>query len=108
MISRIVDCNIRNDKLHDFTATLDNKFLPRLKSQPGFVDVIESLDPQSGHFLCMTLWRSQDDVDRYDKGLFQEVAKHLTPLLTEPPKVETMNVENSSIHRIEHGRAQAA
>ena len=45
---------------------------------------------------------------RYDSGLFQEVATGLTPYLSGEPRVETMQVENSTVHRIAAGRSAAA
>jgi len=108
MISRIVDCNVRTDKLNDFRRTLSEKFIPRIKSQPGFVDIIESIDPKSGRFVCNTFWKSSDDVKRYDSGLFQEVASSLTPFLNGEPTVSTLQVENSTPHKISSGRAAAA
>jgi heme-degrading monooxygenase HmoA len=108
MISRIVDCTVRNGKLNEFTNKLTNSYVPRIKSQPGFVDIVESVDPETGHFVCMTLWKTPQDVERYDNSLFQEVAQGLSPLMIEPPQVSTLMVETSSIHRIQRGSAQAA
>jgi quinol monooxygenase YgiN len=107
MISRIVDCNVKPDKLDQFKQTLNGTYLSRIKSQPGFVDVVESVDPDSGHFVCMTLWKGKNDVEKYDSGLFQEVASALGPLMTGPPKVHTLEVENSTPHKIAAGKAAA-
>jgi quinol monooxygenase YgiN len=100
MFSRIVDCNIQNGKLSEFKNTLNSRFIPRVKAQPGFVDLVESVDPATGHFVCMTLWKTQQDLDRYNSSLFQEIAQTLGPLMNEPPKVHSMQVENSTAHKI--------
>lgn len=47
------------------------------------------------------------DVERYDNGLFQEVAAAITPLLQGPPTVQTLPVENSSAHSVRAGKAAA-
>jgi hypothetical protein len=108
MISRIVDCQVCPEKLAEFRKALNDTFGPRIKSQTGFVDIIESLDPSTGHFVCNTFWKSRDDVKRYDSGLFQEVATGLTPYLNGAPHVDTMEVETSTVHRIAAGRSAAA
>jgi quinol monooxygenase YgiN len=108
MISRIVDCQVRPEKLNEFRKALHEKFVPRIKSQTGFVDIIESIDVQSGRFVCNTFWKSRDDVNRYDNSLFQEVASSLTPYLSSEPRVETLEVETSTVHRISAGRSAAA
>jgi heme-degrading monooxygenase HmoA len=91
--------------MHEFRSSLNEHFLPRIQSQPGFVDNIESLDPTTGEFCCTTLWNSRSDVEHYDSGLFQEVAAKLAPLMIEGPTIKTLPVENSSTHRVAAGKA---
>ena len=107
MFSRILNCKINPSKVTEFRTALNGSFLPRIQSQPGFIDNIESLDTTSGEFCCVTLWKSASDVERYDNGLFQEVAQALTPLLEDTPTVQTLPVENSSVHNIRAGQAAA-
>ncbi len=107
MFSRIVSCTINPAKVNEFRTALNNEFLPRIQSQRGFVDNIESLDPATGQFSCVTLWETAADVEKYDKGLFQEVAAGLIPLLQGNPTVQTLPVENSSAHHVRAGAAAA-
>jgi quinol monooxygenase YgiN len=107
MVSRIVSCTIKPAKVNEFRTALNNQFLPRIQSQPGFVENIESLDPATGQFTCVTLWKTPADVENYHKGLFQEVAAALTPLTQAGPTVQTLPVENSSAHKVKAGRAAA-
>jgi hypothetical protein len=107
MFSRIVNCTIDPSRVNEFRSALNNQFLPRIQAQPGFVDNIESLDATTGEFSCVTLWKTASDVERYDSGLFQEVATALTPLLKSEPRVQTLPVENSSAHQVRAGKAAA-
>jgi heme-degrading monooxygenase HmoA len=107
VFSRIISCTIDPAKVKEFKAALNDRFLPRIQSQPGFQENIESLDPTTGQFSCITLWKTQADVERYDKGLFQEISSNLTPLLKGSPTVQTLPVENSSVHHIKAGTAAA-
>ncbi len=106
MYSRMITCTIHPDKLDEFRSGLSQQ-LPRIQSQPGFIDNIESLDPKTGRFSCMTLWESASAVEKYDSGLFQEIASQLAPMMSDGPTVETLPVENSSAHNIQAGRAAA-
>jgi quinol monooxygenase YgiN len=108
MISRIVDCNVKPEQLDRFKQTLNSNFISRIKSQPGFVDILEAVDPNTGHFVCTTLWKTTSDVEKYSNGLFQEIAGALGPLMTDAPKVSTLEVENSTAHHIQAGKAAAA
>jgi heme-degrading monooxygenase HmoA len=105
MYSRIVTCKIDTSQINEFRTKLNDEFLPRIQGQPGFIDNVESLDPSTGEFSCTTLWDSRSDVESYDTGLFQEIAANLGPLMTEPPTVKTLPVENSSAHRVAAGKA---
>jgi hypothetical protein len=107
MFSRIISCTINPSKVDEFRTALNNDFLPRIQSQPGFVDNIESLDTTNGQFCCVTLWKTASDVERYDNGLFQEVAASITPLLEDVPSVVTLPVENSSMHNVRAGKVAA-
>ena len=106
MYSRIISCTIDPARVSEFRTALNDN-LSRIQSQPGFVDNIESLDPKTGKFSCVTLWQSASDVQNYDAGLFQEIAMLLTPMLQNGPTVETLPVENSSVHNIKAGTAAA-
>lgn len=105
MYSRIVSCKVDPSKVDQFRTALNRDFLPRIQSLRGFIDNIESLDRETGEFCCTTLWKSQTDVEAYDKGVFQEVAAKLGPMMTEAPSVKTLPVENSSAHRVAAGKA---
>lgn len=108
MISRIVTCQVKPEKLNEFRTTLNQKFLARIQRQHGFVDLVESIDTTTGTFVCNTFWDTRQDVENYDSTLFQEVATALTPLLREEPKIHTLNVENSTVHNITQGTKSAA
>ena len=107
MFSRIINCTIDPAKVNEFKTALNDEFLPRIQSQPGFLENIESLDPASGEFSCVTLWKTGSDVDTYERGLFQEVAAKLIPLMKGNPTVQTLPVENSSVHNVKAGKAAA-
>src|SRR5438094_8855460 len=100
MYSRIVNCTVDPAKVGEFKAALNNEFLPRIHAQPGFIDNIESLDPATGQFSCMTLWESAADVGNYDKRLFQAVAAKRGPVMQVALTVQTQPVENRSVHHV--------
>lgn len=107
MFSRVITCTIKSDKVDEFRDAVNKDFLPRIQAQQGFLENIESCDPSSGKYCCVTLWKSEADIKNYDKGLFQEVAGRLGPLMEGRPVVETLPVENSSSHNIHAGQIAA-
>ncbi len=105
MFTRVVQAQIKRDKIHDLRNTLANTVLPQVRQQPGFVDVIEACDPNTGKFVCMSLWTTKEDADRYGATVFPKQAELLTPYAETQPTVETLPVETSSIHNIANGKA---
>ena len=108
MISRIVSCTIRPEKISEFRAALKSEVLPAITRQPGFVDLVESIDTATGTFVCTTLWDTRQDVEDYDQTLFPELAQKLVPLLSGQPDIKTLAVENSTMHYISSGKSAAA
>lgn len=107
MFTRIVQCNLRTEKLNEARQALDSQVIPALKNQPGFVDVIESLQADTGHFVCMSLWRTREDADRYGRTEFPKIAERLRDFVNGEPVVNTLEVETSTIHSIAKGKAAA-
>ncbi len=106
MYTRVVQAQIRRDKINDLRTTLDSTVLPVVRQQPGLVDIIEACDPDTGKFYCMTLWRTREDADRYGNGpVFQKHAELLTPFAEGQPSIETLPVETSTVHSIAKGKA---
>jgi hypothetical protein len=103
MYSRIVSCKINRAKVDEFRAALNNKLLPLIQAQPGFIENIEFLDPFTGQFSCVTLWKSAAELVQYHNGPFQEVSANLIPLVEGSPIVQTLPVENSSRHNVKSG-----
>lgn len=100
MFARIITCTIQPAKINEFRTLLNDKVLPVIQSQPGFMENIEALDPITGQFSCTTLWKSREDVERYDNGVFPDIASKMSPMLQANPVVQTLPVENSSMHRV--------
>jgi len=108
MIARIVTCTVQPAKINEFRKLLNDSVLPLVQAQPGFVENIEALDPNTGQFSCTTLWNSRVDVETYDNSVFPEVASKMSPLLKGNPSVQTLPVENSSTHGVRAAAAASA
>lgn len=103
MYSRVITCTIQRDKVDEFRKAINHDFLPRIQAQPGFLENVESCDPVTGKYICLTLWQSQADVRHYDEGLFQEIGKRLGPMMQGAPDVQTLPTENASAQHLHAG-----
>jgi len=106
MFTRIVEIRTKAGKARDFNATLNEKVLPILKKQPGFVDeitLVSSTEPD--RILALSFWDTEEKAERYNREQFPTVSEIVRPLLETAPKVETFNVDTSTMHKIATGKA---
>ena len=106
MFTRVVEIRTKLGKTRDFSVTLNEKVLPILKKQPGFVDeitMISSTEPD--RVLALSFWQSEADAERYNREQFQNVTQILSPHMETPPTVETFDVDTSTTHHIVKGKA---
>ena len=106
MFTRVVEIHTKTGKARDFNATLNEKVLPILKKESGFVDeitLVSSTEPD--RILALSFWESEKDAVRYNNEQFPKVNEIIRPLLETGPKVETFNVDISTMHKIATGKA---
>jgi quinol monooxygenase YgiN len=106
MFTRVVELHTKTGKARDFSATLNEKILPLLRKQPGFVDeIILVSNTQPDRILALSFWDSEQQADRYNREQFPKVREMVQALLETAPKVETFNVDTSTTHKIAKGKA---
>ncbi len=107
MFSRIVQCTLKNNRIDEARQTFSTEVIPQLRKQPGFIDLLESLDPNTGRFICTSLWRTREDADRYHNSEYNRNLTRMRDFLEEEPTVDTLQVETSTVHNITKGKAAA-
>ena len=106
MFTRIVECTVKPDKRDELLQRLRNEILPLLQKQPGFVDAIGLVsEHDTERMVAISFWKTREDAERYHRDTFPRVQDIVKPYLKGSMKVETYNVEESTIHRIAAGKA---
>jgi heme-degrading monooxygenase HmoA len=106
MFTRIVEMTTKTDKARELSRTINEKVLPLLKSQSGFVDEIILISDQNpDRLLALSFWKKQEDAEKYNREGYPKVTEIIRSLIEGPPKVQTFNVEHSTPHNIAAGRA---
>ena len=106
MFTRVVEVRAKKDKVSQFTNVLNEKILPLLREQPGFVDIItmvSTAEPERS--LSISFWQSEADAQRYNEIHYPRIREMIYDLTESSPRVQTYNVENSTTHRIAQGKA---
>lgn len=106
MFTRVVEVNLKSGKNRELSTTLNEKILPMLKSQPGFVDeIILISDSNPNRLLTLSFWKNKEDAERYQQETFPRVQETIRPMVEGSPTVQTFTVDTSTTHRIAAGRA---
>ncbi|HEV2117936.1 MAG TPA: antibiotic biosynthesis monooxygenase family protein [Terriglobales bacterium] len=106
MFARIVESTVKADKRDEMQQRLRTELLALLQKQPGFVDevsLVSDHDPE--HMVAISFWKTREDAERHHRENFSRIQDMVKPYLKGPIKVETYNVEESTIHRIAAGKA---
>jgi heme-degrading monooxygenase HmoA len=101
MFTRVVEITSKSGKARELCNTIDEKVLPILKRQAGFVDetVIVS-DTEPNRILALSFWNTREDAQRYEREQFDMVQETVEHLLETAPVVRTFNVHTSTAHKV--------
>ena len=106
MFTRVVELTSKSGKSKELASAINEKAVPILKKQPGFVDeTILVSDTEPTRVLGLSFWNSREDAERYHREQYSRIVETLKPVLKKDPKVETFNVDTSTSQRIAASRA---
>jgi len=106
MFTRVVEITSKSGKTKELSNTINEKVLPILKKQTGFVDeAVLVSDTEPTRILGLSFWNSKEDAERYHREHFPKIQEMLKPLLETEPVVRTFDVHTSTTHRIAPGKA---
>jgi quinol monooxygenase YgiN len=106
MFTRVVEIRTKSGKARDFSTTLNEKVLPILRNQQGFLDeivLISNTEPE--RILALSFWQREEDAERYHREQFPTITQMVQPLLETTPMVQQFNVDTSTTHHIVKGKA---
>jgi heme-degrading monooxygenase HmoA len=66
MYSRVVELTSKSGKARELANTINDKVLPILKKQAGFVDeTVLASDTEATRVLALSFWNSKEDAERW-------------------------------------------
>jgi heme-degrading monooxygenase HmoA len=106
MFTRIVEMTTKNGKARELSRTINDKVLSLLRNQPGFVDEIMLVSDQNpDRLVALSFWETKEEAEIYNRETFPKVNEIIRGQIDGPPKVQTFNVEDSTVHHISAGKA---
>lgn len=101
MYTRLVEITSKSGKARELCNTIEEKILPILKKQAGFVDeTVLVSDAEPNRILGLSFWDSKEDAQRYHREQYPLVQETMKHLLEAEPVIRTFDVESSTSHRI--------
>jgi heme-degrading monooxygenase HmoA len=106
MFTRIVEVITKSGKARELSNTINDKVLPILKKQAGFVDeTVLVSDAEPNRVLAMSFWNTKEDAERYNREQYPAIHEMIRSLLDAEPVVRSFNVDSSTTHKIAATRA---
>ena len=101
MFTRVVETTSKHGRARELCYTIDEKVLPILKKQTGFVDelvMLSNTDPNK--VIAISFWKTKEDAQRYEREHFDNVKRTIQQLFEAAPVVRTFDVHSSTAHRV--------
>jgi heme-degrading monooxygenase HmoA len=106
MFTRVVEIASKPGKAAELTKAVEEKVIPFLKTQPGFLDEITMFsDMNPNLMLAISFWKTKDDAERYHQEQYKLVTQALDTVLESAPTIHTFFVANSTLHNIASTKA---
>ena len=106
MFTRTVEVTPKSGKARELANTINDKVLPILKKQKGFVDeTVLVSDTEDNRVLSLSFWNSKEDAEKYQREQYPAIHEMVRHLLEAEPVIRTFNVDSSTTHRIAAGKA---
>src|SRR5215472_12650621 len=106
MFTRVVELTSESGKAKEPATTINEKVLPILKKQRGFVaETVLISDTDPNRVLGLSFWNKKQDAERYHREQYPKIYEMLKHLLETEPVIRTFDVHTSTTHRIRAGKA---
>jgi quinol monooxygenase YgiN len=106
MFTRVVEITTKAGKSDDVATTINEKILPILRKQTGFLDeTVLTSDTEPNRVLALSFWKTQQDAERYHNEHYTKITDMISDLVETTPVVRTFNVHTSTPHKIAAGKA---
>ena len=100
MFARTVRMELKPNSVTEFTRLLEKDIIPTLRKQRGFKDEIALVPTDGKEAVAISLWEEKENAESYNRAIYPEVLKTLASVVVGTPQVHTLEVTNSTFHKI--------
>src|SRR6266704_1867676 len=100
MFTRVVELTCKSGKARELSNTINEKVLPILKKQAGFVDeTVLVSDAEDTRIFALSFWNSKQEAERYHQEQYPAIHEMMRHLLEAEPVIRTFNMDSSTTHK---------
>jgi len=100
MYARTVRMELKPNSVAEFTRLLENDVIPMLRKQRGFKDEFAFVPADGKEATAISLWEERENAETYNRASYPEVLKTLAKVVVGTPQVHTLEVTNSTFHKL--------
>ena len=100
MYARTVRMELKPNCVGEFTSLLEKNVIPMLRKQHGFKDEIAFVPTDGKEAIAISLWEEKENADTYNRATYPEVLKTLAKVIVGTPQIHTLQVTNSTFHKV--------
>ena len=100
MFARTVRMELKPNSVAEFTQLLEKDIIPTLRKQHGFKDEIALVPTEGKEAIAISLWDERENAETYNRVAYPEVLKTLAKVVVGTPQVHTLEVANSTFHKV--------
>ncbi len=100
MYARTVRMELKPNSVAEFTQLLEKDVIPTLRKQHGFKDEIAFVPTDGREAVAISLWEERENAETYNRATYPEVLKTLAKVIVGTPEVHTLEVTNSTFHKV--------
>jgi heme-degrading monooxygenase HmoA len=106
MFTRVVEMTSKPGKSQELANTINDKAVPILKKQRGFVDEIVLVSSgKPDQVWALSFWNKREDAEEYQREQYQRIHDTVRDLLETEPEIQTFDVYTSITHKIAASKA---
>jgi heme-degrading monooxygenase HmoA len=99
MFTRIVHLTLKTNAAPEFAKLLEQKIVPALRGEPGFLDELLFMAPGGPEVLAASIWDTREDAENYERSAFPQVLRTIEHLIEGAPRIELYQLAYSTLHR---------
>ena len=102
MFARHVTMRLRADSVTKFAIVIETEVIDLLRRQPGFVDQVTLISPESAEAIVITFWETRESEEAFNRTQNPEVLEKLLGVIEGSPQINLFELVNSSFfHQVQ-------